>query len=261
MTDEQSPLLTERVGHVLVLTLNRPQARNAMNLELAGLLGQAVEELTDTPELRAAVLTGAGTAFCAGQDLKALVAGEALFPSEHPEWGFGAFVGHFTPKPIVAAIHGFAFGGGLELALACDLIVAAEGTALGLPEVTRGLFAAGGGVGRISQQLPEKIANRLLLTGEPITAEEALRWGLVNEVVPEAQVLQTAIDLATRIAENSPASIRVTKRLTAALAHTSTWTDEYWMPVYDEVPAMFASPDGIEGATAFAQKRPPVWRS
>ena len=253
-------VLVERRGSVLLITLNRPGARNAINAEVARRLGAAVEELSSDPELRVAVLRGAGPAFCAGQDLKALTAGESLLPAEHPEWGFAGFVRHFTPKPIIAAIHGFAFGGGLELALACDLIVAASGTRLALPEVTRGLFAAGGGVPRIAQQLPMKVAMQLALTGAPMTAEAAERWGLVNAVVPEDELETAALALAESIAANAPLSIQVTKRLISDQVQNSTWEQRTWDPIQEGLETIFSSEDADEGARAFVEKRPPVWR-
>ena len=175
MTATGKPLLTEVCGHVLVITLNRPESRNAINGAMALELGAAIERLNADADLRAAVVTGAGQAFCAGMDLKAFAAGEPLLPPGHPDWGFGGFASHYATKPMVAAVHGFAFGGGFELALACDLIVAAEDARFALPEVARGLLPAGGGVPRILQQLPQKIGMRMLLTGEPVSAAEASR--------------------------------------------------------------------------------------
>jgi crotonobetainyl-CoA hydratase len=253
-------VLTEVRGHVLLITLNRPSARNAMNVEMATALGAAIERLRTDDLLRAGVLGGAGPAFCAGQDLKALAAGEPLLPEGHEEWGFGGFVSHECAKPLVAAVHGFAFGGGLELALACDLIVAADDSRLGLPEVTRGLFAAGGGVPRILQQLPAKIGARMLLTGQPLSATEGVRWGLVNEVVPAGEVLATAIALAETIARNAPLAVQTTKRLANMLATESTWEKPAWDQINRDVATLFASADAAEGARAFAEKREPVWR-
>jgi crotonobetainyl-CoA hydratase len=254
------PLLTEVRGHVLLLTLNRPEARNAINGAMAFELGEAIERLNNDSDLRAAVVTGAGQAFCAGMDLKAFAAGESLVLPEHPEWGFGGFASHYATKPVIAAVHGFAFGGGFELALGCDLIVAADDARFGLPEVTRGLFPAGGGVPRILQQLPQKIGMRMLLTGEPLSAAEASRWGLVNELVPADAVLDTALGLAEAIAANAPLSVQTTKRLAASLTTESTWTPDAWRQITDGVTAVFESEDAAEGAAAFAQKRDPIWR-
>jgi crotonobetainyl-CoA hydratase len=260
VSETDAPVLTEARGSVLVITLNRPAVRNAVNSELALRLGETVERLNADPELRAAVLTGAGAAFCAGMDLKAFAAGEPLVPIEHPDWGFGGFASHFSAKPIVAAVHGFAFGGGFELALACDLIVASDDARFALPEVTRGLFAAGAGVPRILQQLPSKVGMRMLLTGQPLSAVEAARWGLVNEVVPASDVLDTALALAATIAANAPVAVQTTKRLATALATESSWTDEAGRQIADAVTTVFGSDDAAEGAAAFAEKRDPVWR-
>lgn len=251
---------TERMGHVLLITLNRPDARNAMNTEQAIALGEAVELLETDPELRAAVLTGAGKAFCAGQDLKALSDGESVVPDVYPEWGFGGLVSHPSTKPIIAAVHGFAFGGGLELALSCDLIVATAGSKLGLPEVTVGLFAGGGGVPRIAQQIPEKVAARMVLTGKPITAEEAKGWGLVNEVVADGEHVDAALALAEEIAANAPLAVQVSKRLLRAGSWSSTWTEDQWPAIADAFVGLLNTEDGVEGPLAFAEKRAPVWK-
>jgi len=263
MTDDPAGadgvLLVERDEHILILTLNRPQARNAVNSELASRLGQALEDFSADSELRVAILRGAGSAFCAGQDLKAFAAGEPVVPTDRPDWGFAGFVSHFTDKPVIAAVHGFAFGGGLELALACDLVVAAAGTRIGLPEVTRGLFAAGGGVPRIGQQLPFKVAMRLVLTGEPMSVEEAERWGLINAVVPEGELMQNALSIARTIAANAPLSVQATKRIMYANANDSVWDQQTWPPILQEFDAVFSSDDAKEGAAAFVEKRPPVW--
>ncbi|UFS58318.1 crotonase/enoyl-CoA hydratase family protein [Subtercola endophyticus] len=251
----------ERRGHVLLITLNRPEARNAVNYELAAALGAAVELLNENDDLRVGVITGAGKAFCAGQDLKALGAGEGLIPPEHAEWGFAGFVRHFSAKPIIAAVHGFALGGGLEIALACDLVVAEEGARLGLPEVTRGLFAAGGGVPRIAQQIPQKVALRMLLTGQPVSAEVAERWGLVNEVAPVGTHVDVALALAEVMAANAPLAVQATKRLVYEGANQSAWRDEPWVDIDQTVAEIFASADAVEGAQAFVEKRPPVWQA
>lgn len=256
--DTQPEVVLETHGRVLVIRINRPQARNAINAATARALGAALEQLQDDPELRVGVLTGTGAAFCAGQDLKALAAGERVM--EKPEWGFGGWVRHYSAKPVIAALNGYAFGGGLELALACDLIIAAEGISLGLPEVKRGLFAAGGGVPRLAQQLPEKVAMRMVLTGEPISVGEALRWGLVNEVVPAEEVLEHALELAERISHNAPVAVQASKRIVALTAQSGTWEPEAWEIVQEEFDRVFSSEDAAEGAQAFAEKREPTWK-
>jgi crotonobetainyl-CoA hydratase len=260
VSGDESPVLTEVRGHVLIITLNRPDSRNALNAAAALMLGEAIETLEADNDLRVGVLTGAGAAFCAGMDLKAFAAGEPVVPADHPEWGFGGFTGHFTSKPVIAAVRGFAFGGGFELALGCDLVVAADDARFALPEVTRGLFAAGAGVPRILQQVPPKVGMRMLLTGQPMSASDAHRWGLVNELVPAEAVLDTALQLAETIAANAPVSIRTTKRLAAALTTESAWTDGAKRQIEEAIAIVFASEDAAEGAAAFAEKRPPVWK-
>lgn len=170
--------LAERRGNVMVITINRPEARNAVNAAVSIGVGDALEAAQHDPEVRAVVLTGAGDkSFCAGADLKAIARRENLYHPDHPEWGFAGYVHHFIDKPTIAAVNGTALGGGTELALASDLVVADERAQFGLPEVKRGLIAAAGGVFRIAQQLPRKVAMQLLLTGEPLTAAAACEWG------------------------------------------------------------------------------------
>ncbi|MBX3094452.1 MAG: enoyl-CoA hydratase/isomerase family protein [Cryobacterium sp.] len=242
------------------MTLNRPDARNAVNSEVTSILGRALELLTRDSELRVGVLTGTGPAFCAGQDLKAFAAGEPVIPAQNPEWGFGGFVSHFTPKPLIAAVNGFAFGGGFELALACDLIVASDTASFALPEVTVGLFAAGGGAPRIVQQLPPKVGARMIFTGEPMSAADALRWGLVNEVVAPELLEQTALELAHTIAANAPVAVQASKKVLAAEGHSTTWTPDAWELVMKEFDTVFGSQDAAEGAQAFVEKRAPQWK-
>jgi crotonobetainyl-CoA hydratase len=240
-----------------VLTLNRPEARNAVNQELALALGAALETFSHDDGLRSAVLRGAGAAFCAGQDLKAFEAGEPVgLPGE---WGFGGIVRHRVDKPIVAAVHGFAFGGGLELALSCDLVVLGESARIGLPEVSLGLFAAAGGVPRIAQHIPPKIAAELALLGAPMDAATAARWGLVNAVVPDDRVTEHALEYATAIAANGPIGVRATKRILRDLATESTWTKSAWDRLQAELDGVFGSNEAREGVRAFLEKRPPAW--
>ena len=200
-SDEAPGALTERRGNILVITINRPEARNAVNSAVSVGVGDALQEAQDTADIWAVVITGAGDkSFCAGADLKAISRRENIFHPQHPEWGFAGYVQHFIDKPTIAAVNGTALGGGTELALASDLVVAQQSAKFGLPEVKRGLIAAAGGVFRIVDQLPRKIAMRLLVTGEPITADEALRWGLINETVSDGEsVLEAAVALAERL--------------------------------------------------------------
>ena len=255
---------TERRGNIWVITLNRPEARNAVNQAVSTGLGDALQQAHDDAEIWAVVVTGAGEAsFCAGADLKALARRENIFHPEHPEWGFAGSVSHFIDKPTIAAVNGTALGGGTELALASDLVVARRSATFGLPEVKRGLIAAAGGVFRIVDQLPRKVAMRLLLTGEPISAEEALRWGLVNEIVDdEVSVLEAAIALAGRITVNAPLAVQASKRVAAGADHGAI-ADETprWERSNREIAALIRSEDAREGPLAFAEKRAPVWKA
>ena len=182
--------LTERRGNVLVITINRPEARNAINAAVSIAVGDALQQAQEDPDVRVVVITGAGDkSFCAGVDLKALARGENVMHPEHPKWGFAGYVRHFIDKPTIAAVNGVALGGGTELALASDLVVAGEGAKFGLPEVKRGLIAAAGGVFRLVEQLPRKVALELMFTGEPMSSADALKWGLINQVVPDGSEL------------------------------------------------------------------------
>lgn len=263
MPDDVAPAATlERIGHTALITLNRPAAMNAVNSALSSAVGNALEELQNDNELRVGVITGAGRAFCAGADLKELVAGRGPYDPDHPEWGFGGLVQHFVDKPLIAAVNGAAMGGGAEFVLACDLAVLSADATLGLPEVKRGLLAAAGGLLRLQRQVPLKLALEVALTGEPIDAQTAARWGLANRVVPAEKVLATALELAERIGANAPLSVRASKRLMYAAADFgSDWTDaELWQANLTELGAVLGSADAREGPRAFAEKRAPLWR-
>lgn len=252
----------ERDGHVLVVTIDRPEARNAINGAVTEGLGRALETAEEDPEVRVVVLTGAGDkSFSAGADLKAVAAGESLNPPGTERWGFAGFVQHPISKPVVAAVNGTALGGGTELVLACDLAVAAETATFGLPEVKRGLIAAAGGLVRLPQQLPRKRALEVILTGEPVTAAKALDWGLVNEVVPAGQVLARALELAHRIAANAPLSVQASKRVALGILDGAV-PDEAaaWAANDAEMIAVMGSHDALEGALAFTEKRTPRWQ-
>ncbi len=255
----EPPVLVERDGHVLLLTLNRPKALNSVNSPLATALGEALEELDADPDLRVGVITGAGRAFCAGADLKALATGQDISAEGHREWGFAGLVQHKVSTPLVAAVNGFALGGGTEVVLACDLAVLDPEAALGLPEVKRGLFAAAGGVLRLQRQLPPKIAAEVALTGEPVSAQDALRWGLVNRVSAPGRSVEEALELAGRIAQNAPVAVQASKRLLRDTAVLPDWTGEAWEHNSREVGVVFSSADAAEGPRAFAEKRQPVW--
>ncbi|MFD6157215.1 crotonase/enoyl-CoA hydratase family protein [Nocardia sp. NPDC060256] len=250
----------ERKGHIAVITLNRPEAMNAVNAELSGAVGAALAELATDPELRVGVITGAGRAFCAGADLKELARGNVIHDVAHPEYGFAGLVQHFVDKPLIAAVNGFALGGGTEIVLASDLAVMSEDASLGLPEVTRGLIAAAGGLLRLPRAVPPKIALEMALTGTPIDAASAAHWGLVNRVVPADQVLTAALELAEKIAANAPMAVRASKRIMHRVNDFgSDWDTPIWQMSLEEAGPVFISKDALEGPRAFAEKRPPKW--
>ncbi|HET6538206.1 MAG TPA: enoyl-CoA hydratase-related protein [Sphingopyxis sp.] len=262
---ETAAVLTERKGHVLIITINRADARNAVNADVHVGVGTALEEAEKDSEIRAVVITGAGEkSFCAGADLVALSRGEMLAPKDPAQqaWGFAGIVSHPISKPIIAAVNGFAFGGGCEIALSADLVVAADHAQFGLPEVKVGLFAAAGGAFRIARQLPPKIAMEHLLTGDPFTAEAALRYGFANRVVPLADLMPTALALAEKIAANAPLSVQASKRVALGIldgkvdAETGDWDTNA-----RERDILFRSEDAREGPLAFAQKRKPEWKA
>ncbi len=205
--------LYEQRGGVAIITLNRPKALNAVNSALSTAVGTLLEQAENDDDVRVIVITGSGRAFCAGADLKALAAGEATSADGHPEWGFAGYVQHWINKPTIAAVNGFALGGGTELVLASDLAVVDEEAKLGLPEVKRGLFAAAGGVIRMQQQIPRKVALELALTGEPISAAQGKELGLVNRVAPAGTALEVALEIAETIAANAPLSVRESKAM------------------------------------------------
>lgn len=259
----EAPALIERRGHVMLITLNRPQARNAVNAEMCILVGDALAEADKDPDVRAVVLTGAGDkAFCAGADLKAITRGEAVIPPGREQWGLAGYVGQAISKPTIAAVNGPALGGGTELVLASDLVVAADTAVFGLPEVTRGLIAAAGGAFRLAAKLPPVVAMELLLTGEPITAAQALELHLINRVVPAADVVDTALALAEKIAANAPLAVAATKRIALAQSETGERPDESvgWEMTSAALPSIAYSEDAKEGPLAFAEKRAPVWQ-
>ncbi len=254
MTDEPA-VLTERRDGVLLITLNRPDARNAVNLALAEGVAAALDELDAEDSLSVGILTGAGKGFSAGMDLKAFVQGERPWVGDR---GFAGIVQRGPEKPLIAAIEGFAVAGGLEVALACDVIVASRGARLGIPEVTRSLVAAGGGLLRLPRMLPRNVAMELALTGDPILAERAHELGLVNRLAEPGEALGAALELAEKIAENGPLALAATKRI---LNESVDWPDsEFFERQGEIVQPVMASADAREGATAFAEKRPPVWK-
>ncbi len=243
-------LLTERRDRVLVMTLNRPDQRNALNAELADALAAAITDLDSDDGLTAGVLTGNGKNFCAGMDLKE-------FATKGPPAALGPIFEKGAQKPLIGAVHGPVFAGGFELALICDLLVAADDARFGVPEVARGLLAAGGALIRLPARLPYSVAMELALTGDPIDAEDAKRYGLVSRVVSQAEVVDAAIALAERIAENAPLSIAASKQMIRnSVGRTE---EEGWAEQQPLVGKIFSSKDSIEGSVAFAEKRKPNW--
>ena len=250
----------EKLDGMAIITLNRPRALNAVNADLAAAVGAALEELDADDDLSVGIVTGAGRAFCAGADLKAINSGASVAAPGHEDWGFAGLVQHYVRKPLIAAVNGFAFGGGSEIMLACDLAVLSEDAAIGLPEVKRGLIAGAGGLIHLPRQLPFKLAMEAALTGEPIAADEALRWGLVNRVVPTDQVLATAIELGRSLQRNAPLALQSTKRVMhRAAGQGAQWNDDVWQLQDSEMSALLTTQDVAEGTAAFAEKRPPVW--
>jgi len=256
-----SAVLVERRGHVTVLTLNRPEARNAVDSSMALALGSAIDEADKDEDTWVVVLTGAGgRAFCAGADLKALARGESNAAPGHEEWGFAGFVDHFTSTPVVAAVEGFALGGGTEICLACDLVVAGSSARFGLPEVRRGIIPGGGGLLRLPEQIAPKIAMQLVLTGEEITADEAARLGFVNTVVDDGSALDAALALAARIVEGAPLAVQAAKRvLTGRNAASTAVARARWAESRAERERIGATDDAREGALAFVERRAPRW--
>lgn len=253
MSDEV--VLTERRGGVLLITLNRPEMRNAVNLELAEGIAAALEELDRDEALNVGVLTGAGKGFCAGMDLKAFVTGQRPWVGDR---GFAGIVRRSSEKPLIAAVEGFAVAGGLEVALACDLIVAARGAKLGIPEVKRSLVAAGGALLRLPRRIPYHLAMELALTGEPILAERAAELGLVNRLSEPGEAVRQALALAEQVAVNAPLALIASKRI---LQEQWDWpAGEMWDAQSAISDPVFSSEDAREGAVAFSEKRPPVWR-
>ncbi|GAA1017604.1 enoyl-CoA hydratase [Acrocarpospora pleiomorpha] len=247
--------LAERLDHVMLITLNRPEVRNAVDAALTRAVGTALDEADADPSIRAVVLTGAGDkAFCAGADLKAVARGEFTTEGLPPHWGFAGCVTHPISKPVVAAVNGFALGGGTEIALWADLVVAAETAGFGLPEVKRGIIAGAGGAFRLVRQLPAKVAMEILLTGDPVPAAEALRLGLINRVVPQEQVVPAALELAGRICANAPLSVQASKRIARGFSEADAWAR-----TAAETELIMKSADAKEGPRAFAEKRAPVW--
>ncbi|MFC0203704.1 crotonase/enoyl-CoA hydratase family protein [Novosphingobium soli] len=251
----EEEVLVAAAGAVLEVTINRPAQRNAMTRAAAEAIGRAMDRLDADDDLRCAILTGAGGTFCAGMDLKGFLRGE--LPVDE-RGGFGGICTWTPNKPIIAAVDGAAFAGGFELALACDLIVANEDARFGIPEVKRGLVAAGGGAIQLPRLLPRPLAMELALTGEPIGARRARELGLVNRVT-EGPAIHAARDLAQVIAANAPLAVAASKGI---VRDSWLWPAEEANALQAPyVARVFESQDAREGARAFAEKRAPEWKN
>ena len=254
MSDNDA-VLTERRERVLLITINRPDQRNAVNGAVARGIADALDTLDADAGLSVGVLTGAGKGFCAGMDLKGFVSGDRPYVEGR---GFAGITQRAADKPLIAAIEGFAVAGGLEVALACDIIVAARGARLGIPEVKRSLVAAGGALLRLPRVLPRTIAMEMALTGDPILAERGHELGLVNRLVEPGEAVAGALELAEAVAGNGPLALAATKRI---VVESADWPEaEFFARQHEIVEPVMASEDAREGATAFSEKRAPVWQ-
>jgi enoyl-CoA hydratase len=247
-------VLVEQTGNVLVITINRPEQRNAMTQAASTRIAEALDLLDSRVDLSVGVITGSGGTFCAGMDLKRFLAGEV---ANLPGRGFAGLTQAPPAKPLIAAVEGFALAGGFEIVLACDMVVAGKSARFGLPEVKRGLIARAGGLLRLPRRLPSALAMELVLTGDTLTADRAATFGLINSVVPDGDALATAMDLAARVAANAPLAIAASKRI---LNEATSWpADRYWDLQAELTDPIFASNDAREGASAFAERRAPAW--
>ena len=244
-------VLTERRDRVLLITLNRPDAMNAINGALSHGLVSAIEELDSDAGLTAGVLTGNGKGFCAGMDLKAFAAGEDIGPMME-------FIKNGSKKPLIGALEGFALAGGLELALTCDLLVAAKGINMGIPEVGVGLFAAGGGLQRLPSRVGYARAMEMAITADPITSEEAAEAGLVSRLVEPGEAVDAALELAARVTKNAPIAVSASKQLIKAAVDMSE--SDFWEFQNSFFGPVFGSNDAKEGPKAYAEKRAPNWK-
>ena len=251
MSDE---LLTREEDGILIITINRPEAKNAMNKAAAEGIAAALDKLDSDDNLRVAILTGAEGTFCSGMDLKGFLRGES--PSI-PGRGFGGITEKGPVKPLIAAVEGYALAGGLELMIACDMVVANSGAKFGIPEAKRGLAAGAGGLMRLPDQIPHKVAMELALTGDFIDASRAYELGLVNRVT-DGSALDGALELAAAINANGPLAVRVSKQI---IEESRGWShDERWQEQSKLLPQVFTSEDAREGSLAFAEKRAPNWK-
>ncbi len=248
-------VLTEVKGGVLIITINRPEAKNAVNLEVAEGIAAALTELDSNDALRVGVITGANNTFCSGMDLKAFVSGQVPYVEGR---GFAGLCEGPPQKPLIAAVEGFALAGGCEIAITCDMIVAAEDARFGIPEVKRGLAAGAGGLMRLPKQIPQRVAMELALTGDFMSAERAQSLGMVNQLTASGGALEGALAIAEKIAANGPLAVKVSKQV---IVESQDWSNaEMFARQQVLLGPIFSSEDAIEGATAFAEKRAPNWK-
>jgi enoyl-CoA hydratase len=251
----EAAVLTEVGDGVMTITINRPNAKNAVNKDVAEGIAAALDALDADDNTHVVILTGAGGTFCSGMDLKAFVTGETPYVAGR---GFAGMVEKSTDKPMIAAVEGYALAGGCELAITCDLIVAADNSMFGIPEVKRGLAAAAGGLVRLPRQIPSRVAMEMALTGDFMSAERAMSVGLINQIAPAGEALAQAKALAAKIAENGPLAVKRSKQV---IKESIDWSqDEMFANQQEITSAVFSSEDAIEGATAFAEKRKPNWK-
>ena len=253
--EQQPAVLAERRDGVLVITLNRPEVRNAVNAAVAEGIAHALDELDGDDALQVGILTGAGGFFCAGMDLGAFVKGESPWYGDR---GFAGIAQRGARKPLIAAIEGFAVAGGLEVALACDLVVAAAGAKLGIPESKRSLVAAGGALLHLPKRMPYHVVMELALTGDPMPAERFHDFGVVNRIAPAGGALDAALELAAAIVRNGPLALAASKEI---VQKQFDWTSEdQWAQQGAIAGPVMVSADAKEGASAFKEKRDPVWQ-
>ena len=251
----EAAVLTEVADGVMTITINRPKAKNAVNKDVAEGIAAALDALDADDSTHVVILTGAGGTFCSGMDLKAFLTGETPYVEGR---GFAGMVQRSTDKPLIAAVEGYALAGGCELAITCDLIIAADNSKFGIPEVKRGLAAAAGGLVRLPRQIPSRVAMEMALTGDFMDADRALSIGLINQIAPAGEALAQAKVLAAKIAENGPLAVKRSKQV---IRESIDWSQEEMFDKQQVITsAVFSSEDAIEGATAFAEKRKPNWK-
>lgn len=251
------PVEYVKKGHVAIITMNRPEARNAINGEMAATMEAALDQMESDPEVWVGILTAVGKAFCAGADLKEISAGNGGALSTK-KGGFAGIAKRERTKPLIAAITGSALAGGTEIALSCDMIIAADDTNFGLPEVKRSLVAGAGGLFRLPRQIGKAVALEAILTGDPLSSQRAYELGMVNKVVPEAEVMAEAEKLAGRITANAPLAVAASRAV--AISATSKTDEELWKDSGVAFASIINTEDYKEGPKAFIEKRAPVWK-